>query len=96
MGPNDFDFEGKDFLKDVYAFIKEKAKEEEHVFSDNNPAKIESNPLLADFDYIYQHAEYLFCFCVFDYQNYQKTDQYFTLFKALSTNIIWKRIIIHI
>lgn len=85
MGPNDFDFEGKDFLKDVYAFIKEKAKEEEHLFSDNNPAKIENNPLLADFDYIYQHAEYLFCFCIFDYQNYQKADQYFTLFKVLTT-----------
>lgn len=84
MGSDNLTYE--ELLKyNIYDAIKKKAEEEKELFSDNNPAKIENNPLLSDFDYVYQHAEYLFYFCIFHYQNYQKADQYFTLFKALTT-----------
>lgn len=52
---------------------------------DNNPAKIPNNPLLVDYDWVYEHVEELFCQCKMYYQAYQPTEAYYTLFKALTT-----------
>lgn len=51
---------------------------------DDSPAKIPSNPLLTDYNWVYEHAEELFCNSKLYYQKYQSTDAYYTLFKALT------------
>lgn len=50
---------------------------------DNNPAKIPNNPLLTDYNWVYDHAEELYCNCKLYYQQNQPTEAYYTLFKAL-------------
>ena len=54
-------------------------------YNDNNPAKIPNNPLLTNYDYVYEHAEELLCQSSLYYQRNQPTEAYYTLFKAITT-----------
>lgn len=53
-------------------------------YDDNNPAKIPNNPLLTDYDYVYEHAEEILCQSILYYQQHQSTEAYYTLFKAIT------------
>ena len=76
---------------DIYGAIKIKGESkqdfstfEEILFNCNNkPAKIPNNPLLTDYEWVYEHAEELFCRNIYDYQKNQGVEEYFTLFQAL-------------
>lgn len=76
---------------DIYGAIKIKGELKqdfstlEEIFQArrNEPAKIPNNPLLTDYNWVYEHAEELFCRNIFDYQQNQGVEEYFTLFKAL-------------
>lgn len=50
---------------------------------DDNPARILNNPLLTNYDWVYENAEKLFYTDKFNYQQYQGIDEYYTLFKVL-------------
>lgn len=76
---------------DIYSAIKIKGEQKQefstveellHAY-DNDPAKISNNPLLTNYEWVYEHAEELFCRNIFDYQQKQGVEEYFTLFKAL-------------
>lgn len=76
---------------DIYGAIKIKGelKQDFSTFEEifqarrNEPTKIPNNPLLTDYNWVYEHAEELFCRNIFDYQQNQGVEEYFTLFKAL-------------
>lgn len=78
---------------DVDSAIKIKGKDERDFTTieellhsnDNDPARVPNNPLLANFDYVYEHAEQIYCRNKLTYQQYQGFEQYYTLFKALIT-----------
>ena len=62
---------------------KEETMQEKMERWKNEPSKVSNNPLLLDYDYVYNHAEYLFVNCMLDYQQNQGTEAYYTLFKVL-------------
>ena len=52
--------------------------------NDDNPAKVKNNPLLVDFDYVYENAEKILYNDTLNYQQNQSFEAYLTLFKALT------------
>lgn len=52
--------------------------------NDDDPAKVKNNPLLVDFDYVYENAEKILYNNILDYQQNQSFEAYLTLFKALT------------
>lgn len=50
----------------------------------NNPARIPNNPLLLDYNWVYEHVEEIFVQDIFYYQNYQSTEAYYIFFKAIT------------
>lgn len=76
---------------DIYGAIKLIGKSKHKITSlqawekerKNNPAIIPNNPLLTDYDWVYEHAEQLLCQNKLDYQQHQGFEAYYTLFKAL-------------
>lgn len=55
-----------------------------HEYLENDPMRKPNNPLLLDYDWVYEHAEELFCENMFNYQQFQGVEAYYTLFKALT------------
>lgn len=52
--------------------------------NDNDPAKVPNNPLLTNYDWVYENAEKLLYNNIFDYQKFQGIEEYYTLFKAIT------------
>ena len=68
---------------DIYRAIKMKCEEKDKEVDIFSIAKVPNNPILADYDWVFEHAEQLFCHCRINYQQYQGVEQYLTLFKVL-------------
>lgn len=68
---------------DIYRAIKMKCEEKDKEIDIFSIAKVPNNPILADYDWVFEHAEQLFCHCRINYQQYQGVEQYLTLFKSL-------------
>lgn len=80
----------EDVIKyNVYEAIEIKFKENKSIKEqievfENSPAKIPNNPLLLDYNWVYEHAEEIFINDIFYYQKYQSTEAYYIFFKAIT------------
>lgn len=76
---------------DIYGAIKIKGErnkefstiEEMLRFYSNSPAKIPNNPLLTNYEWVYEHVEELFCGSASEYQLHQGVEEYLMLFRVL-------------
>ncbi|MDE5539585.1 MAG: hypothetical protein K2J20_03785 [Bacilli bacterium] len=82
----------EDVIKyNVYEAIKIKVKEKDTTPEarkqnlENNPANIPNNPILLDYDWVYEHAEEIFARYVYMFHNYQSMEAYYIFFKAITT-----------
>lgn len=76
---------------DIYEYIQEKGSLDKNITFEemmktfqNSPAKIPNNPLLTNYEWVYEHVEEIFIRCAIDYQQNQGIEQYYTFFKALT------------
>ena len=69
---------------DIYGAIKLKSEEEAKKTDVFNITKIPNNPVLTDYDWVFEHVELLLCNCAISYQQYQGVEQYLILFKAIT------------
>jgi len=72
----------------IYRAIELRAKELQRKlgFDDlytNSLVDIPHNSLLTDKDWVYENVEYLFVYCMFNYQKFQGSEEYYLLFKTL-------------
>jgi hypothetical protein len=76
---------------DIYEYIQEKRSLDKNITFEemmktfqNSPTKIPNNPLLTNYEWVYEHVEEIFIRCAIDYQQNQGIEQYYTFFKALT------------
>lgn len=77
---------------DIYEYIEEKGSLDKNISFEemlkifqNSPTKIPNNPLLTNYEWVYDHVEEIFVRCAIDYQQNQGLEQYYTFFKALTS-----------
>lgn len=79
---------------DVYRAIEFKAEEQMpysfktiedlQEYNKNNPARTPHHPLLLDYNWVYENAEFLISNNILEYQQYQGVEEYYVLFKAIT------------
>ena len=68
---------------DIYEYIQEKGSIDKNITFEemiktfqNSPTKIPNNPLLTNYEWVYEHVEEIFVRCSIDYQQNQGIEEY--------------------